>query len=26
MSVWSFGFKEAKHRVDINVNAVDIKE
>ena len=26
MSVFSFGFKEAKHRVDINVNAVDIKE
>ena len=26
MSVWSFGFKEVKHQVHINVNAVDIKE
>ena len=26
MSIWSWGIKEVKHRVDINVNAVDIKE
>ena len=26
LSVWSFGFKEVKHQVHINVNAVDVKE
>ena len=26
MSVWSFGFKEVKRQVHINVNAVDVKE